>query len=364
MKTDVQTPQVLFMLPQRLVVPLFQRPYVWNEENQWAPLWRDVERVAERQLSGTAAGQPHFLGAVVLQQMQAPPGTLQVWTIIDGQQRLTTLQLLFDALHAELVAVGAVQPALRLEPLVTNPSAFCHRDADRFKVWPTNRDRPAFNEVMPRHWQAHWPLGPGVSEAERDQLVHTLGNLTLLTSSLNSKVSNGPWSDKKVALRKHDVLKMDSNLLDQAGDAWTDDKIKARTKTMAAAIIEIWPVPAGHRSEFGRTAPEPPTHYVSLFDLIGSGLLTPGTTLYARRRAHAHRTATVLADGRIDIDGNVYDSPSGAAKAITGKQTNGWKFFLVEPGSTRTLRSLLQDYAEQTTTDIEEDALEDDEEET
>jgi hypothetical protein len=36
---------MVFMQPQRLVVPLFQRPYVWNEENQWEPLWNDVIRV-------------------------------------------------------------------------------------------------------------------------------------------------------------------------------------------------------------------------------------------------------------------------------------------------------------------------------
>jgi hypothetical protein len=39
METQVRTPQMVFMQPQRLVVPLFQRPYVWNEENQWDPLW-------------------------------------------------------------------------------------------------------------------------------------------------------------------------------------------------------------------------------------------------------------------------------------------------------------------------------------
>ncbi len=31
-----------FDKPQKLVVPLFQRPYVWNEENQWEPLWNDA----------------------------------------------------------------------------------------------------------------------------------------------------------------------------------------------------------------------------------------------------------------------------------------------------------------------------------
>ena len=37
-----------------------------------------------------------------LQQLQNPVGSLQARTVIDGQQRLTTLQLLLDALHAEI----------------------------------------------------------------------------------------------------------------------------------------------------------------------------------------------------------------------------------------------------------------------
>ena len=78
---------------QRLVVPLFQRKYVWNQENQWEPLWSDVVRVADRLLKGPQdKHQPHFLGAVVLQQVQNPIGRMQTWTIIDGQQRITTLQ--------------------------------------------------------------------------------------------------------------------------------------------------------------------------------------------------------------------------------------------------------------------------------
>ncbi len=109
METQVRTPQLIFMQPQRLSVPLFQRPYVWNEENQWEPLWNDVVRMAERFLGAPAIRHhPHFLGAVVLQQVQNPSGSMQERTIIDGQQRLTTLQLMFDAIHAELVAVGAV----------------------------------------------------------------------------------------------------------------------------------------------------------------------------------------------------------------------------------------------------------------
>lgn len=137
------------MQPQRLLVPLFQRPYVWNEELQWEPLWKDLDRVASRLLDSPNAVQaPHFLGALVLQQLATRTSDLQQRTVIDGQQRLTTLQLLLDALHAELERGGATMSAARLEPLIANAQAFCREKADRFKVWPTNRDRPAFNEVM------------------------------------------------------------------------------------------------------------------------------------------------------------------------------------------------------------------------
>src|SRR5262249_24761449 len=116
---------MVFMQPQRLIVPLFQRPYVWNEENQWEPLWDDVVRVADRLLTRPQEKHhPHFLGAVVLQQVQRPTGLMQQRTIIDGQQRLTTLQLLLDALHAELVLADALPPAMRIEPLVTNAEPF------------------------------------------------------------------------------------------------------------------------------------------------------------------------------------------------------------------------------------------------
>lgn len=149
METQVRTPQMVFMQPQRLMVPLFQRPYVWNEESQWEPLWNDVTRVADRLLHHSSQKQnPHFLGAVVMQQVQKQTGLMQERTIIDGQQRLTTLQLLLDALHAELLLAQASAPALRIEPLVENAAPFCSRPEDRFKVWPTNRDRPAFHAVM------------------------------------------------------------------------------------------------------------------------------------------------------------------------------------------------------------------------
>ena len=45
MKTDVVKPKDIFYNPTRLTVPLFQRPYVWSLDEQWAPLWEDIVRL-------------------------------------------------------------------------------------------------------------------------------------------------------------------------------------------------------------------------------------------------------------------------------------------------------------------------------
>src|SRR3954447_26525237 len=106
METHVRTPQDVFMQPQHLVVPPFQRPYVWEKEEQWAPLWQDVSRLAEPRLGPGAAGVRRFLCALVVEAHEPILGGLPASSIIDGQQRLTTLQLLMDATAAALDAVG------------------------------------------------------------------------------------------------------------------------------------------------------------------------------------------------------------------------------------------------------------------
>jgi hypothetical protein len=58
------------MQPQRLIVPLFQRRYVWNQESQWEPLWNDVIRVAERILK-----EPHFKLMLMVHPAGLEPAT-------------------------------------------------------------------------------------------------------------------------------------------------------------------------------------------------------------------------------------------------------------------------------------------------
>src|SRR6476646_4180354 len=99
MLAEALTPADLFGYHVRYVVPLFQRPYVWNRRDQWEPLWDDIRAVAQRLLDAPATSAriaPHFLGAIVVEQAPTKVGSVAVYHVIDGQQRLTTLQLLLD----------------------------------------------------------------------------------------------------------------------------------------------------------------------------------------------------------------------------------------------------------------------------
>lgn len=722
METQVRNPQLVFMQPQRLIVPLFQRPYVWTEDTQWEPLWSDITRTAERVLAKpTEKHPPHFLGAVVLQQVQNAVGRMQERTIIDGQQRLTTLQLMMDALHSQLLAVDAKLPAQRMEPLVENSEAFCMHPEDRFKVWPTNRDRPAFNavmsaaspvnyaslpypgermqeahrffaeaarewllekgddqvqmradvlettvrellqlvvidltveenaqeifetlnargaqltaadliknfifqrmmesgaavevlyekywkdfetafweaevsagrirthrsslflnhwlvartgeeviarnvfdrfkryadqdagipmteliqhlsraakvyrdfievagvktgqierlglfgyrtgvlesevvkplvlclldpqesiipeqqlmkalgaveswmvrrmlsrattkaynqviaelikqvrvngrqaagnvieaylasqtgssrywpddaelleelnplmvyrrigrgrlrmvleaiedhsrgwhsgksgfggervarstlaieHVMPRKWSTHWPLtSTEQTEEERDRLIHTLGNLTLLTGKLNSRVSNGPWAEtggKREGLEGHDVLFLNRDILKRGASTWSEAQIQTRTRDMVATILQVWSVPEGHKSGFV-TDKAKVRKRVKIPDLINAGVLQAGGLLTPRRKEYAHLQGTILPDGRIELDGHVFDSPSLAAVHLTGYAVNGWWFFLVDPKTKRSLKVVRREYLESLQADGDEEEEDD-----
>ena len=163
MDTNILTPRALFQKPVRYTIPPFQRPYVWSQEEQWGPIWEDVRNVAEDYLeqlqrSGNdevKAGQrtnPHFLGAIVLKQIATAAKDIEQREVIDGQQRITTLQLLLDAIqfvYEEFDHSSSKGAARRLSKLVLNDEELIGDDSLHiFKVWPTRGDREAFRHAM------------------------------------------------------------------------------------------------------------------------------------------------------------------------------------------------------------------------
>lgn len=152
MDVSVKNFEELFGAEIHCVIPIFQRPYVWNEEDQWEPLWEDIESTASDyllQLQETGGDKTraqgltrrHFMGAIVLQQQQAPIGSPKLALVIDGQQRLTTIQLLLDAASDVCSDKDFDVQSNSLGRLVRNQQA---RDAERFKLWPSADNQASF----------------------------------------------------------------------------------------------------------------------------------------------------------------------------------------------------------------------------
>jgi hypothetical protein len=69
-------------------IPFFQRGYVWNIEN-WDDILTDL----------LDFGKSHFLGSLILKQLEKQTGKPKEVLVIDGQQRLTTLSVLIRTLY-------------------------------------------------------------------------------------------------------------------------------------------------------------------------------------------------------------------------------------------------------------------------
>lgn len=139
--------KTIFGQDRRLEVPLYQRPYVWTRKKQLEPLWDDIRALAEKLATGEVP-RAHFLGAVVLDQVHQPMGQLERRQIIDGQQRLTTIQVFAEALCDVCGQIGLEKFHKALLKLTRNDDPMSDDPDEAFKVWPTNVDREPFRAVM------------------------------------------------------------------------------------------------------------------------------------------------------------------------------------------------------------------------
>ena len=153
-KADMSAVGDLFEVPVRFTIPTYQRPYVWDREDQWEPLWRDVRELADELLEKGVA-RPHFMGAVVIDNDPQPVDRgVKLYTVVDGQQRLTTIQVLLEALADNLARVRdegcevAHDYHDRARGITRNRRYGKAEEGDEFKVWPMNLDQRAFRAVM------------------------------------------------------------------------------------------------------------------------------------------------------------------------------------------------------------------------
>lgn len=282
MDANTFSPADLFQGRQHYVIPPFERPHVWTEEMQWAPLWDDVRRVASGLVEAAAeaagpgkdaGGIRHFLGAVVYESQRAVAGKVNEHAVIDGQQRMTTLQLLLDAARVviERRAASAGEDDREvydeheeaLAELVLNTSKTFQRSPLRFKLMPSRADRDVFMHALDpavefdgehRIVDAHdyfirevekWIGGdvdagedpvPGTEVQRVSQLSETLQNrLTIVSIDLaghdDSQLIFETLNDRGTPLLKADLIKnwvfrrgveLDADIEDWATRYWAE----------------------------------------------------------------------------------------------------------------------------------------------
>ena len=143
---DIDT---LFSRAIQFIIPLFQRHYVWTEEEQWEPLWDDIKNKVDQRITNEHQVQhsPHFTGAIVVQQKLANVNVVNQYEIIDGQQRLTTFQIILCALRdickSYKFDVIKTQTDWYLQNAVYDPNK-----EQPYKLIPTDFDKKAFISLI------------------------------------------------------------------------------------------------------------------------------------------------------------------------------------------------------------------------
>ena len=106
--------------------------------------------------------------------------------------------------------------------------------------------RLPIEHLMPRTRSVEdWPFlenSDEDAEVMRDDIIHRLGNLTLVEHGLNSKLSNRPWAEKQCILQEEDNLYINKELLNHAPSShWDEEQIRLRGERLADYIVNIWP---------------------------------------------------------------------------------------------------------------------------
>lgn len=95
---------------EQFSIPIFQRMYSWQKE-ECQQLWDDIIRTGSN-----SQIQSHFIGSIVYIGGVAKVIDPEPFMVIDGQQRLTTITLLLEALAREIESRDNIKPITGFTP--------------------------------------------------------------------------------------------------------------------------------------------------------------------------------------------------------------------------------------------------------
>ncbi len=96
--------------------------------------------------------------------------------------------------------------------------------------------------ILPKKWPEHWNR-PKLNEEQKEQRnwqLKRMGNLTLITGKMNSKLRNGSWKKKRAALAQNADLPMTKNYLDL--EYWDEEAMRKRADDLGKTAVKLWPL--------------------------------------------------------------------------------------------------------------------------
>ena len=143
---QITTGDQAFPPRKQYLIPSYQRNYVWTERDHWEPLWEDVKELT-RQVVAAEETKPHFLGTIITKEI-GTVGFINRWWVVDGQQRLTTLQVLIAAARAAFIERGLAQSADILSDLLVNAEKSTDGRSDKYKIKHKSSDYAGFAAII------------------------------------------------------------------------------------------------------------------------------------------------------------------------------------------------------------------------
>ena len=147
METQITSVSLAFPPTKQYAIPSYQRNYVWTREGQWEPLWEDVKALTDQVLAAGPDAKPHFLGTIITKGMGLD-SFINRWWVVDGQQRLTTLQILIAAARTAFIEQGLVGYASMLSGLLANEKEFVASPRHKYKIEHKSRDYAGFASII------------------------------------------------------------------------------------------------------------------------------------------------------------------------------------------------------------------------
>ena len=136
---SVNPESVLEIFQSDYLIPNFQRPYSW-EEDECEKFWEDILNFYDNNPHSSSSDN-YFFGNIVVYPSSESPKTREV---VDGQQRLLTLSLLIKALFNVNATWKTLDECLRIR----NPQSGAVTDELRVKTHVSVEDMGAFKAII------------------------------------------------------------------------------------------------------------------------------------------------------------------------------------------------------------------------